>query len=319
MKKLYIFLIYLIGAATCALYADPQSDLANSIYTVLNKKDWVDKRFAILVLPDGPNHCSDNRRNRKKEEELGALLGSLGAKNYVRDFSVDEEKALKPELSNCPTVLLKTKKVDFIVTVVIKAGVYKGFLYGPILENREFQFSSGKTDPTLQATLLLETEGKETIELKIHKDVRNLKIRAKFLNRITGMPALTDLEELRVDELELQNIPKFDFDRPYKLAIFHNYIKDLHATDFDQNAFSVDISRNLIEDDTWFCDISTIKEIYIFRNKLRTADCLLSNDHVEKVKSSFNYISNIKARKLGKKIKFLDLSYNGIRSFPWNA
>ncbi|WP_078125129.1 leucine-rich repeat domain-containing protein [Leptospira alexanderi] len=319
MKKLYIFLIYLIGTATCALYADPQNDLANSIYETLSKKKWVEKRFAFIVLPDGRARCSDSLRNRKKEEELGVLLESLGAKNYVRDFSIDEEKVLNPDRQLCPMALYKTEKVDFIVTVNILAGVYKGYLSGLKLEDYERHFTFGKTDPTLQATLLLETEGKEPIELKIHKDVRNLKIRAKFLNRITGMPALTDLEELRVDELELQNIPKFDFDRPYKLAIFHNYIKDLHATDFDQNAFSVDISWNLIEDDTWFCDIATIKEIHISRNKLRTADCLLSNDHVEKVKSSFNYISNIKARKLGKKIKFLDISYNGIRSFPWNA
>ncbi|WP_244894564.1 leucine-rich repeat domain-containing protein, partial [Leptospira alexanderi] len=301
------------------MYADPQSDLANSIYATLDKKKWVDKRFAILVLPDGPMRCSDNLRNRKKEEELGTLLGSLGAKNYVRDFSVDEEKTLNHRSKICPMALYKTEKIDFLVTVNIIAGEYRGFLNGLRLENFQKHFTFGKIDPTLQATLLLETEGKEPIELKIHKDVRNLKIWAKFLNRITGMPALTDLEELRVDELGLQKIPKFDFDRPYKLAIFNNYIKDLHATDFDQNAFSVDISWNLIEDDTWFCDISTIKEIYIFRNKLRTADCLLSNDHVEKVDSSFNYISNIKARKLGKKIKFLDLSYNGIRSFPWNA
>ncbi|WP_254055532.1 hypothetical protein [Leptospira mayottensis] len=96
MNKLSIFLIYLIGAATCALYADPQSDLAKSIYTILEKKYWVEKRFVILVLPDSITRCSDNRRNRKKEEELGALMESLGAKNYVKDFSVDEEKALNP-------------------------------------------------------------------------------------------------------------------------------------------------------------------------------------------------------------------------------
>ncbi|EMO65091.1 hypothetical protein LEP1GSC133_0773 [Leptospira borgpetersenii serovar Pomona str. 200901868] len=319
MKKLSIFLIYLIGSATCVLNADPQSDLTKSIYTVLNKKDWVDKRFVILVLPDNITHCSDSRRNRKKEEELGALMESLGAKNYVRAFSVDEEKALNPNKPDCPMALLKTKKVDFFVIVVIKAGVYNGSLYGPILGNRTFQFSSGKVDPSLQVNLRLEVEGKEAVELKVHKDVRNLKIWTKLLKRITGMSALTDLEELRVDELDLQNVPKFDFDRPYQLVIFNNYIKDIHADDFDQNALNVDISRNLIEDDSWFCDIATIKEIDLTRNKLRFVDCLLSNDHVEKVNSSFNYISNIKARKLGNKIQFLDLSYNGLRSFPWNT
>ncbi|EMO59680.1 leucine rich repeat protein [Leptospira santarosai str. CBC1416] len=81
--------------------------------------------------------------------------------------------------------------------------------------------------------------------------------------------------------------------------------------------FHVDISWNLLEDDVWFCDTSTIREINVVRNKLRSVDCLLSNDHVETVKSSFNYISNISSRKIGKSLKSLDLSYNGLRSFSW--
>ncbi|TGK57979.1 leucine-rich repeat domain-containing protein [Leptospira gomenensis] len=172
-------------------------------------------------------------------------------------------------------------------------------------------------DPSLQANLRLEIEGKEAAELKIHKDVRNLKIWTKLLKRISGMSSLTDLVELRVDELDLQNIPRFDFDRPYRLGIFNNYIKDIHASDFDPNAFSVDISRNLLEDDVWFCETSTIREINVVRNKLRSVDCLLSNDHVETVESSFNYITNISSRKIGKRLKSFDLSYNGLRSFPW--
>ncbi|TGK32357.1 leucine-rich repeat domain-containing protein, partial [Leptospira gomenensis] len=41
MKRLVVFLIYLLGSATCALYADPQSDLTKSIYATLEKKGWV--------------------------------------------------------------------------------------------------------------------------------------------------------------------------------------------------------------------------------------------------------------------------------------
>ncbi|TGK56642.1 leucine-rich repeat domain-containing protein, partial [Leptospira gomenensis] len=74
------------------MYADPQSDLTKSIYATLEKKGWVDKRFAFIVLPDGPNQCEDRLRNRKLEERLATLMENLGAKNYVKDFSVDEEK-----------------------------------------------------------------------------------------------------------------------------------------------------------------------------------------------------------------------------------
>lgn len=316
MKILSIFLIYLIGATTCSLYADPQSDLVKSIYATLEKKNFVDKRFAIIVWPDYMNLCEDRLRHRK-EEELGVLMQNLGAKNFVRDFSVDAEKSLNPEITHCTTALLKTKKIDLIITVNIIAGVYKGFLYGPILGNRMFHFSAGKTDLSLQITLHLEAEGKEVNELKIHKDIRRLNIRNRYLHRITGMSALTDLEAIIVSDLDLQKVPKFDFDRPYSISLNNNSIRDLHATDFDKNAFSVEMYRNLIEDDVWFCDVDSIKEINIARNKLRATDCLLSNDHVEKVNGSFNYISNISARKIGKNLKSLDLSYNGIRNFPW--
>lgn len=319
MKKLSIFLIYLIGTITCSLYADPKSDLVKSIYATLEKKNWVDKRFAFIVWPDYMNLCEDRLRDRKKEEEFGALMQSLGAKNFVKDFSVDAEKSLNPEITRCPTALLKTKKIDLIITVNIIAGLYKGFLYGPILDNRVFHFSAGKTDLSQQATLRLEADGKEVDELKIHKDIRRLSIRNRFLYRITGMSALTDLETINVSDLDLQNIPKFDFDRPYSISMNNNSIKDVHATDFDKNVFSVEMYRNLIEDDVWFCDIDSIKEVNITSNKLRVADCLLSNDHVEKVSGSFNYISNISVRKIGKKLQSLDLSYNGIRNFPWNA
>lgn len=319
MKKLSIFLIYLIGTITCSLYADPQEDLVKSIYATLEKKNWVDKRFTFIVLPDGPTRCEDRLRNRKVEEELAVLMQSFGAKKYVKDFSVDQEKTLDPRRKRCPPALLETKKVDFIIIVNIIAGVYKAYLNGLKLEDFEKHFTFGLVNPSLQTNLLLEVENKEPVELKTHKDVRNLKIWIKLLKRISGMPALTDLEGLRVDELDLQNIPRFDFDRPYRLEIFNNYIKDLHASDFDPNAFYVDISWNHIEDDLWFCDISTIREINIARNRLRTVGCLISNDHVEKVNGSFNYISNISVRKIGKKLQFLDLSYNGIRNFPWTA
>ncbi|TGK44017.1 leucine-rich repeat domain-containing protein [Leptospira gomenensis] len=317
MKRLVVFLIYLLGSATCALYADPQSDLTKSIYATLEKKGWVDKRFAFIVLPDGPTRCEDRLRNRKLEERLAALMETLGAKNYVKDFSVDEEKALSPERTRCPMALYKTGKVDCFVMVYVIAGVYKGYLYSLRPENRMFVYNFGVTDPSLQATLRLGMEGKEPIELKIHKDVRNLNIRSKYLNQIIGMSALTDLETINVSDLDLQNIPRFDFDRPYKLEIFNNYIKDIHASDFDPNAFYVNISWNLLEDDVWFCETSTIREINVVRNKLRSVDCLLSNDHVETVESSFNYITNISSRKIGKRLKSFDLSYNGLRSFPW--
>ncbi|MBW9231958.1 leucine-rich repeat domain-containing protein [Leptospira santarosai] len=317
MKRLAVFLIYLIGSATCTLYADPQDDLVKSIYATLEKKGWVEKRFAFIVLPDGPTRCEDRLRNRKLEERLAALMENLGAKNYVKDFSVDEEKSSSPERTRCPMALYKTEKIDCFIMVNVIAGVYKGYLYSLKPENRMFVYTFGATNPSLQTTLRLGIEGKEPIELKIHKDVRNLNMRSKYLDQIIGMRVLTDLETINVSDLDLQNIPRFDFDRPYRLEIFNNYIKDIHASDFDPNAFHVDISWNLLEDDVWFCDTSTIREINVVRNKLRSVDCLLSNDHVETVKSSFNYISNISSRKIGKSLKSLDLSYNGLRSFPW--
>lgn len=59
-------------------------------------------------------------------------MESLGAKNYVKDFSVDEEKALNPNRPGCPMALLKTEKVDFLVIVNIIAGEYKGDPYSKI-------------------------------------------------------------------------------------------------------------------------------------------------------------------------------------------